>query len=81
VTVIWLRVSRTHLTPALRFYDENGVQAATFYPRSWLRYEYKVPQGQHGFYLEVADRFGYLKVDTGGYRNFHYLFKVERGGS
>jgi hypothetical protein len=39
-----------------------------------------VPKGQHRFYIEVGDRFGHLKVDTGGYLNFHYLFKVQRVG-
>ena len=67
--------------PAIRLYDENGVLVNTFYPRSWLKYEYRVPVKQHRFYLEVGDRFGFLNVDTGGYLNFHYLFKVQRAGS
>jgi hypothetical protein len=78
VTLIWQRIGRTNLTPAIRLYDENGVLQATFTPKTFLRYEYTLPRGQHRFYLEVADRFGYLKVDTGGYLNFHYLFKVQR---
>jgi hypothetical protein len=80
VTLIWHRVGRTNLTPAVRIYDENGVLMTTFTPKSWLRYEYTLPKGQHRFYLEVGDRFGYLRVDTGGYLNFHYLFKVQRSG-
>ena len=80
VAIIWHRVGRTHLSPAIRLYDENGVLVNTFYPRSWLKYEYRVPVEQHRFYLEVGDRFGFLNVDTGGYLNFHYLFKVQRAG-
>jgi hypothetical protein len=81
VTLIWHRVGRTNLTPALRLYDESGTLVHTFTPRSWLRFEYTVPKGQHRFYLEVGDRFGHLKVDTGGYLHAHYLFKVRRSGS
>ena len=80
VVLIWNRISRTNLTPAVRFYDENGVLVSTFTPKTWLRYEYTVPKGQHRFYIEVGDRFGYLRIDTGGYLNFHYLFKVQRNG-
>lgn len=78
LTLIWNRVGRTSLTPAIRIYDANGELAATFTPHTYLRYVYTVPKGQHRFYIEIGDRFGYLKVDTGGYLNFHYLFKVER---
>jgi len=78
VTLIWNRIGRTNLTPAIRLYDENGTLVSTFLPKSFLHYEYTLPKGQHRFYIEVGDRFGYLKVDTGGYLNFHYLFKVQR---
>jgi hypothetical protein len=80
VVLVWHRVGRTNLTPAIRFYDENGVLMSTFTPKTWLRYEYTLPKGQHRFYVEVGDRFGYLRIDTGGYLNFHYLFKVQRNG-
>jgi hypothetical protein len=80
VVLIWHRQGRTNLTPAIRLYDEDGVLVNTFTPKSFLRYEYTVPKGQHRFYIEVGDRFGHLKVDTGGYLNFHYLFKVQRVG-
>lgn len=78
VTLIWQRASQSKLSPAVRVYDAEGILRHTFHPKTWLRYRYTIPKGQHGFYLEVSDRFGYLKVDTGGYLNFHYLFKVER---
>ena len=80
LSLIWHRVGRSNLTPAIRLYDENGVLVSTFLPRSFLRYDYAVPKGQHRFYFEVGDRFGYLKVDTGGYLSFNYLFKVRRNG-
>ncbi len=78
ITLVWHRVGRTNLSPAIRLYDAEGALVHTFHPRSWLRYVYTVPQGQHRFYLEVADRFGHLKVDTGGYLSFHYLLKARR---
>ena len=80
VTLIWHRVGRTNLTPAIRLYDENGVLVNTFFPRTYLHYDYTLPKTQHRFYFEVGDRFGYLKVDTGGYLSFNYLFKVKRAG-
>lgn len=79
-TIVWVRVGRSNLSPAIRLYDEEGVLVSTFQPTSWLRYRYKLPKGQHRFYLEISDRFGHLKVDTGGYRTFHYLFQVTQGG-
>jgi hypothetical protein len=78
VTLIWQRSSQSKLSPAVRVYDAAGTLLHTFHPKTWLRYRYTLPKGQHRFYMEVSDRFGYLKVDTGGYLNFHYLFKVER---
>jgi len=47
---------------------------------TWLRSTYRVPEGQHRFYIEVADRFGYTGGDTGGYLTFPYLMLVERAG-
>ena len=29
-------------------------------------------------FLEIADRFGYLKIDGSGYQKFHYLLLVKR---
>ena len=78
-TIVWVRVGRSNLSPAIRIYDEKGILVSTFTPNSWLRYRYTLPKGQHRFYLEVGDRFGHLKVDTGGYRTFHYLFRVSPG--
>ncbi len=78
VTLIWQRSSQSKLSPAVRVYDAAGTLLHTFHPKTWLRYIYTLPKGQHRFFMEVSDRFGYLKVDTGGYLNFHYLFKVER---
>lgn len=74
----WYRFGQSNLTPAVRLYDESGALVSEFHPRTWMRYEYTVPKGQHSLYLEVADRFGYLKVDTGGYLNFHYLMRLQR---
>ena len=79
--LVWYRISRTQLSPVLRIYNENGLPVREVQPTTWARVKYKLPKGQHRFYVEVADRFGYIKADTGGYRTFSYLFKVERNGA
>jgi len=78
--IVWYRPERTNLSPALRLYDAHGRPVRVYYPHTYTRFTYKLPPGQHEFYLEVADRFGYLKADAGGYLKFHYLFKVLRKG-
>ncbi len=76
--VIWYRPDRTNLSPVLRVHDGNGHPVRSYFPRAYTRFTYKVPPGQHSFYLEVADRFGFLKSDGSGYQKFHYLLLVKR---
>lgn len=76
--LVWYRISRTQLSPVIRIYNEKGLPVKIYHPRSWARIKFTIPKGQHRFYVEIADRFGYIKADTGGYRDFNYLFKVNR---
>jgi len=78
VDIVWARLERTNLTPVLRLYDGQGKQVRTIVPRLYSRFNYKVPAGQHGFYLEVADRFGFIHGEAGGYLKFPYLLLVRR---
>jgi hypothetical protein len=78
--IVWYRVERTNLTPVIRVYDEKRNAVKTYTPRTYTRFTYRVPEGQHKFYLEVADRYGQLKADTSGYLKFHYLLLVRRQG-
>jgi hypothetical protein len=78
IAIEWYRLGRTNLTPALRLFDENGVLARTVYPAGEARFSFSVPAGQTRFFLEVADRFGYLIADAGGYLNCHYLLWLRR---
>jgi hypothetical protein len=76
--VIWYRPDRTNLTPVIRVLDETGTPVRSYFPRAYTRFTYRVPKGQHAFYLEVADRFGFLKTDGSGYQKYHYLLLVKR---
>jgi hypothetical protein len=76
--IVWARLERTNLLPVLRLYDEKGQPVRTIVPRLYTRISYKVPEGQHGFYVEVADRFGYIQGESGGYLKFPYLLTVRR---
>jgi len=78
VEIIWARLERTNLMPVLRLYDGQGQQVRTIVPRLYSRFTYKVPARQHGFYLEVADRFGFIRGESGGYLKFPYLLLVRR---
>ncbi|HUJ76786.1 MAG TPA: hypothetical protein VL359_18120 [bacterium] len=78
LNVLWTRLDRTNLIPVIRVYDETGMLVKTYQPRLFTRFSYRVPKGQHSFYVEVADRFGYLPNDTGGYLKFPYLLTVLR---
>ena len=78
IRLFWQRLGRTNLNPALRLYGERGQLVKTFFPRFRLRTTYTVPKGEHRFFIEVADRFGSLSGDTGGYLNFHYLLLAAR---
>ncbi len=79
--VIWYRPDRTNLSPVVRVHDGNGRPVRSYFPRAYTRFSYKVPPGQHSFYLEVADRFGFIKTDGSGYQKYHYLLLVKRQGS
>lgn len=76
--VIWYRVDRTNLAPVIRLHDGNGRLVRSYTPRAYTRFNYQIPQGQHSFYLEIADRFGHLKADGSGYQKFHYLLLAKR---
>jgi len=78
VEIVWARLERTNLLPVLRLYDEHGQPVRTVVPRLLSRISYKVPEGQHTFYLEVADRFGFIQGESGGYLKFPYLLTVRR---
>ena len=78
IRLFWQRLGRTNLNPALRLYGERGQLVKTFFSRIRLRTTYTVPKGEHRFFIEVADRFGSLSGDTGGYLNFHYLLLAAR---
>lgn len=78
VEIFWARLERTNLMPVLRLYDGQGEQVRTIVPRLYTRFSYRVPAGQHGFYLEVADRFGFIHGESGGYLKFPYLLLVRR---
>jgi len=78
--IVWYRVDRTNLTPVIRLYDERRNAVKTYTPRTYIRFTYRVPEGQHKFYLEVADRYGQLKAESSGYLKFHYLLQVRRQG-
>ncbi len=78
IEIVWARLERTNLMPVLRLYDDQGRQLRTIVPRLYTRFTYKVPAGQHGFYLEVADRFGFIHGESGGYLKFPYLLLVRR---
>lgn len=78
IEIVWARLDRTNLVPVLRLYDEQGQPVRTVVPRLYSRVVYKVPQGQHSFYLEVADRFGFMRGESGGYLKFPYLLTVRR---
>jgi hypothetical protein len=78
VEIVWARLDRTNLVPVLRVYDEKGQPVRTFVPRLYSRFTYKIPAGEHTFYLEVADRFGYIQGESGGYLKFPYLLTVRR---
>jgi len=78
IEIVWARLERTNLAPVLRLYDEQGQPVRTVVPRLYSRIGYKVPHGQHSFYLEVADRFGFIRGESGGYLKFPYLLTVRR---
>jgi hypothetical protein len=78
IEIVWARLDRTNLVPVLRLYDEKGLPVRTVVPRLYSRISYKVPEGQHGFYVEVADRFGFIQGESGGYLKFPYLLTVRR---
>lgn len=70
-------MGKTNLTPAIRIFDKKGKPVKVFYPKVRVHSLYRVPRGQHSLYVEVGDRFGSLKWDSGGYMNYHYLLQVE----
>lgn len=76
--VVWHRVDRTNLAPVIRLHDGNGRLVRSYAPRISTRFSYRVPPGQHAFYVEIADRFGHVKADGSGYQKFHYLLLVKR---
>lgn len=76
--VQWVLLGRTNLSPALRVYDEQGALLQTHFPRSRITFSITVPKGQHGFFLEMGDRYGAMEWESGGYLNTHYLFRVDR---
>ncbi len=78
IEVVWARLDRTNLVPVLRLYDGLGQPVRTLVPRFYTRFTYKIPEGQHAFYLEVADRFGFIHGESGGYLKFPYLLTVRR---
>ena len=79
IAVEWYRLGRTNLSPALRVFDEAGVLQRTVYPTGTdSKFTVTVPAGHSRFFIEVADRFGYLIADAGGYLNYHYLLWVRR---
>ncbi len=79
--IAWYRMGRTKLNPAIRMYDGRGRPIRFYHPKFWIRTRYKVPKGQHRIFIEVSDRFGEIKWDSGGYLNYHYLLQVERSGT
>lgn len=81
LVLVWYRISRTNLAPVIRIYDENGAVIRTFRPMTWLEHKIRIPENQHRFYIEISDRYGYLRMDTGGYLNFGYLFKIKRSAT
>lgn len=78
IAVEWYRLGRTNLSPAIRVFDEQGVLQRTVFPAADARFSITVPAGQTRFFIEVADRFGYLITDSGGYLNYHYLLWARR---
>jgi hypothetical protein len=79
IVVEWYRLGRTNLSPTLRLFDEEGILTRTAYATGGeLKFEFTVPAAAHRAYLEVADRFGYLTADAGGYLSYHYVMWVRR---
>ena len=72
----WYRLGRTNLTPVLRLYDEGGTVVRTILPGSRETFVFQVPTGQHRFFVELADRFGYMRWESGGYQSYHYLMRL-----
>jgi hypothetical protein len=76
--VHWALLGRTNLSPTLRVYDERGALLQTHFPRNRITFSITVPKGQHGFFLEMGDRYGAMEWESGGYLSTHYLFRVDR---
>ncbi|MCZ6842615.1 MAG: hypothetical protein O7G32_07275 [SAR324 cluster bacterium] len=79
--ISWYRMGRTNLSPAVRMYNGEGKPVRFYHPKNWIRTKYRIPKGQHRLFIEVSDRFGEIKWDSGGYLNFHYLIQIERSGT
>ena len=79
INVTWVRISPTNMNATLRVYDQNQNLLHTAYAtRAALTFSFQVPAGEKVVYLELGDRYGYLKWDSGGYLNFHYLLTVQK---
>jgi len=80
VRVGWYRMGRTNLKPQVRIYDQNGEPVRTLVPRNFVEIQYKLPKGQHIFYIQVSDYYGPVGLGAGGYNFSHYLLRLTRGG-
>ena len=79
IEIEWYRLGRTNLQPVIRIYDQGGFLKKTIHLGNAKKFTHSLTG--EAFYLEVADRHGYLNWDAGGYLDFHYLLRVSRNRS
>lgn len=79
IRVEWIRLGRTALSPHIRLYDHNFnfLNAYSMIGRqNKLHFSYTIKQAPSKvLYLRISDRIGFIRGETGGYKNFGYLLK------
>ncbi len=77
LTIIWQREGRTRIQPIIRIYDrKRNLLLQKYLSAKNVKFQTRLPKGSGKFYLEIADRFGNIAEEVGGYLNLNYRLQV-----
>ncbi len=75
--IIWQREGRSRLEPVLRIYDQKrNLLLERYLNSTTVEFTPRLPAGSGEFYLELADRFGHVPGEVGGYLKLSYQLRV-----
>ena len=81
VHIEWAKLGKSSFSPYLRLYDGNFKFLSAYRlmgTQTVIKYKYRLPDiNTRVIYIRLSDFYGYIPGETGGYKYFNYLLRVE----